>query len=171
MRVTKKPGAAKAFKQAEKALDKAAVRVGWFAAAVYDKGQPVAGIAYVHEFGSPAQGIPPRLGLRNTAEEKREEWKKTAAQISKAALQGKADPSKVMESIAAVAEGAVRASITKIVSPPLKQSTIDARKRRLADKGRSVKGAKGGAGIAGISKPLVDTGVLLNSLSSEVVKK
>ena len=69
------------------------------------------------------------------------------------------------------AEGHVRETISKVTSPALKQATIDARKRRLADKGKSVTGKKGGAGIAGIAKPLVDTGILLNTLTSETEKK
>lgn len=163
MRVTRKAGKIEALRQTVKALDGAQSKVGWFPSAVYEGGQPVAGIAHVQEFGSPSRGIPPRLGMRNTATEKRPEWAKTAETISRAAAQGKIAPERVMEAVAMAAEGSVRETITKVTSPALKQATIDARKRRLANGG---KGAQ-----ASIAKPLVDTGILLNTLTSETTKK
>lgn len=163
MRVTRKAGKIEALRQAVAGLDGAQGRVGWFPSAVYEGGQPVAGVAYVQEFGSPARGIPPRLGMRTTASERREEWKHTVEQISRAAAQGKVAPGQVMEALTLAAEGHMRETITKVTSPPLKQATIDARKRRLAN---------GGAGAqASIGKPLVDTGILLNTLTSETEKK
>ena len=163
MRVTRKACKIEALKHTVKALDGAQSKIGWFPSAVYESGAPVAGVAYVQEFGAPSRGIPARLGMRNTAAEKRVDWAKTAENISRASAQGKIEPGRVMEAVAMAAEGAVRETITKVTSPALKQSTIDARKRRLADGG---KGAK-----ASIAKPLVDTGILLNSLTSETTKK
>lgn len=163
MQVTRKAGKIDALHQAIKGLDGAQGRVGWFPSAKYEGGQPVAGVAYVQEFGSPSRGIPPRLGMRLTATEKRQQWAKTAEQVSRAAAQGKIEPGRVMEAVALAAEGHVRETITKVQSPPLKQATIDARKRRLAN---------GGAGAqATIAKPLVDTAILLNTLTSETEKK
>ena len=171
MRVTRKAGKIDALRHAIEGLDGAQGRVGWFASAVYEGGQPVAGIAHVQEFGSPKHNIPPRSFMRSTASEKANDWRHTAEQVSRAAAQGKIAPEKVMEAVALAAEGHVRETITKITAPALKQATIDARKRRLADGGKSVTGKKGGAGVAGITKPLVDTGILLNSLTSETEKK
>lgn len=161
--MTRKAGKINALKQAVTALDGAQGRVGWFPSAVYENGAPVAGVAYVQEYGSPSQGIPPRLGMRMTAEEKRQDWADTARGIARASAQGKMPAENMMPSVCLAAEGAVRARITKIDSPPLKQATIDARKRRLADGG---KGAQ-----ASIAKPLVDTDILLNTLTSETTKK
>lgn len=163
MRVTRKAGKIDALRHAIDGLNGAQSKVGWFPSAVYEGGQPVAGVAHVQEFGSPSKGIPPRLGMRATATEKREEWKHTVENLSRAAVQGKIDPDKVAEGIALAAEGHVRETITKVTSPALKQATIDARKRKLANGG---KGAQ-----ASIGKPLVDTGILLNTLTSETTKK
>ena len=163
MRVTRKQGKIDALRQTVKTLDGSQSRTGWFPSAVYEGGQPVAGVAAVQEFGNKSGTIPPRLGMRGVAAEKRTEWAKNAADISRAAAQGKVAPGRVMEAVAMAAEGHIRAHITKIDSPPLKQATIDARKRRLAD------GGKGAA--ATINKPLVDTGILLNTLTSETVPK
>jgi hypothetical protein len=159
MKVTRKAGKIDALRQTIKGLDGAESKVGWFPSAVYEKGQPVAGIAAVQEFGSPSRGIPPRPFFRTTAIEKRGEWSKNAEQLARRAATGKMAPELVMEGVALAAGGNVRATITKIQSPPLKQSTIDARKRRLADGGASAK--------ATIAKPLVDTGIMLATLSYE----
>jgi hypothetical protein len=167
MKVTRKAGKIDALRQTVKALDHSQSKVGWFPSAVYEGGQPVAGIAHVQEFGSPSRGIPPRLGMRATATERRPEWAKTAEKVSRAAAQGKIAPGQVMEAVAMYAGGQVGTTISKVTSPALKQATIDARKRRLADKGKSLKGAKGAAGVAGIEKPLVDSGILLATLSYE----
>lgn len=171
MQVTRKAGKIDVLRQAIAGLDGVQGRVGWFPSAVYEGGQPVAGVAHVQEFGSPARGIPPRLGMRSTAREKQEQWKHTVEGVSRAVAQGKIEPGRVMEALTLAAEGHMRETISKVTSPPLKPATVAARMRRLADKGASVTGKPGGAGIAGITKPLVDTGILLNTLTSEVDKK
>lgn len=169
MRVTRKAGKVEALRQAIKGLDGAQGRVGWFPSAVYEGGQPVAGIAHVQEFGSPSRGIYPRPFFRNTAEERAPEWRKTAENISRAAARGEVEPSAVMEALAMAAEGHVREAITKVTSPALKEATVAARKRRLANKGENVRPTRHPKkpAIMGIDKPLVDSGILLNTLTSE----
>lgn len=159
MKVTRKAGKIEALRETVHALADAKARVGWFPSAVYEKGQPVAGVAAVQEFGSTKRSIPPRSFMRTTAIEKRPDWVKTTADLSRAAAQGKLEPKNVMPALAMAAEGHVRATITKLVDPPLAQSTIDARKRRLANGGKGAKST--------IAKPLVDRGILLNTLTSE----
>jgi len=163
VKVTRKAGKIEALRQTVKGLDATQGRVGWFPSAVYEKGQPVAGVAYVQEFGSPSRGIPPRSFMRTTAEDKRPDWADTVGKLTRAAAQGKIAPANVMPALCLAAEGHIRETITKIVAPPLKAATIAARKRRLAD---------GGAGAkSSIAKPLVDTGIMLNTLTSEVETK
>jgi len=163
MRTTKKPGASEGLRQAIDGLGKNQGRVGWFPASKYENGAPVAGVAYVQEFGSPSRGVPPRLGLRVLAEEKRPEWAKVAAQISKGVMSGQLPITAVAEAVGLAAEGNIRERVASVTEPPLKAATVEARKRRLANGG---KGAQ-----ASIAKPLVDTGLLLNSVASEVVQK
>lgn len=163
MRVTRKAGKIIALREAAKTLTGAQGKVGWFPSAVYEGGQPVAGVAHVQEFGSPSHGIPPRSYFRSTATEKRESWKKTTADISRAAAQGKISPANVLPAVCMAAEGHVREAITKLTAPALKPATVAARKRRLAN---------GGAGAkSSISKPLVDSGIMLNTLTSETGHK
>lgn len=160
MKITRKAGKIEALRQTTKELDKVIGRVGWFPAAVYEKGEPVAGVAFVQEYGSAKREIPPRPFMRPTVTEKQVDWAKTTADLTRAAAQGKIAPKNVMSGLALAAEGHVRATITQISTPPLADATVRARKRRLADGG---KGAQ-----ASIAKPLVDTGVLLATLTSEV---
>lgn len=160
MKVTRKAGKIDALRQAVKGLGSAKGEVGWFPSARYEGGQPVAGVAAVQEFGSAARGIPPRSFMRTTATEQSQDWARIAAPLARAAALGKVAPSSMAEAVCLAAEGAVRAKITKIQEPALAPATVDARRRRLANGG---KGAR-----ASIAKPLVDTGVLLNSLTSEV---
>lgn len=162
MRVTRKDSKIDALRQAVRGLDGTQGRVGWFPSAVYEKGQPVAGIAAVHEFGSPARNIPPRLGMRAMAIERAQDWRIIVENVSRAAARGQIAPNRVMQALTMAAEGDMRLTISRITSPPLKASTVEARRKRLANGGVGAK--------ASIAKPLVDTGLLLNSLTSEVTE-
>jgi len=163
MKITRKGGERAAITATVKALGNAEGKVGWFESARYEGGQPVAGVAFVQEHGSPKHSIPARPFMRPTAAEKSESWAKTAAGLSRAAMRGEIAPDAVMEGLALAAEGNVRVAITKLTAPALSPKTVAARKRRLANKG---KGAK-----ASIAKPLVDTGLMLATLTSQVTKK
>lgn len=140
------------------ALNGTRSKVGWFPSAKYEDGTPVALVAVVHEYGSTKKGIPPRLGMRETAEAKKAEWVRDAHVLSKAVLDGKMPPQAIAEGVAQKAESDIRRTITKVSTPPLAEATIAARKRRHS---------KGKAS----TKPLVDTGILLNTLTSQVSRK
>lgn len=161
MKVTRKQGKIEDLRIAIAEIDGAQSRVGWFPGAVYEGGQPVAGIAAVQEFGNAI--IPPRPFFRTTVIAKSDEWRNTVKQLAAAAMRGNIQPDHVMDALALAAEGHVRQAIIDVQSPPLKPGTIYARKRRLAD------GGKGAS--ASIGKPLVDTGIMLATLTSEVTKK
>ena len=68
-------------------------------------------------------------------------------------------PGAVLEALCLKAEADVRQAIINVTAPALKQSTIDARKRKLA-KGTRFKGS--------IEKPLVASGLALATLTSKV---
>jgi hypothetical protein len=139
-------------------------KVGWFPAAQYPDGTPVAGVAAVHELGSATQGIPPRAFFRPTAAEQANEWGRISAGYARMVMRGDIAPKAMFEGLCLAAEGAVRETITKLNSPPLAQATVDARKRRLAP---GTKVAKKPA-VMGIEKPLVDSGLMLATLTSQV---
>lgn len=163
MKVVKKPGTLQRVKLAIATLDGQQGRVGWFPSAQYDGGKPVAGIAAVQEFGSESKGIPPRLGMRATFDEKQSEFRNTAKTISTMVMRGQMAPENVMDAVTQAAVGAMKEHIAKVSTPALNERTVAARKRRLANGG---KGA-----TSGIQKPLVDTGILLTTISAEVTQK
>jgi len=135
-------------------------KVGWFPSAKYPDGTPVAGVAAVQELGSAKQGIPPRPFFRPTELEQAGEWARVSAGLSRMVMRGEIQPTALFEGLCLKAEGDVRETITKLQTPPLAQATIADRKRRLR--------AGGPPPAATIEKPLVDSGLLLATLTSQV---
>lgn len=138
-------------------------QVGWFegaryGATKYGPGMHVAYVAAIQEYGYAAGGIPPRSFMRTTAVEKRGAWIAVAENGARSMIVGNASPLDVMEGIGQQAEGDVRAKIASIQEPPLAEETVKARLRKLAD----------GATIGNLTKPLVETGYMLASLTSAV---
>jgi hypothetical protein len=91
-------------------------------------------------------------------DEKTAEWQRDSHVLAKAVVNGNMAPDAVMQGLAQKAEGDIRRTITKVSTPPLSERTIKARASRHS---------KGKAS----TKPLVDTGILLNTLTSQVGKK
>jgi len=134
---------------------------GWFAGAKYEDGTPVAYVATIQEYGSPKEGIPPRSFMRTTIADKKSDWAKLAKSGAKAIVAGNASPRMVMEGLGLAASGDIRKKISEISSPPLKPGTIANKKRKLA------KGKK----VGSLTKPLVETSLMLSSLTSTVESK
>lgn len=147
----------------EKALEifRMETSVGWFPGAKYQDGTPVAYVATIQEHGSPKEGIPPRSFMRTTIEEKKSEWAKLSKSGAKAVMVGNASPKQVMEGIGLAAAGDIRKKITEITSPPLTDATVAAKKRKLA----------AGKEVGSLTKPLVETSLMLTSLNHEVKSK
>lgn len=134
-------------------------RVGWFESSKYEDGTQVAYIAAIHEFGFAPKNIPPRMGLRGMVENRKDYWAKVAAQGAKQILDGRSDAGDMMTLIGAVAEGDIRKQIASVTSPPLKEATIEARRKRSAS---------GEKRTSTGSKPLVDTGYMLATVTHVV---
>lgn len=161
--VKRVPGpASEPLKAALKAIDGQVGKVGWFKGSQYPDGTPVALVAATQEYGWPEHNIPPRLGGRTTAAEKREEWSATAEKGSKAVLAGTITAPALMEVLGQKAAGDWRKHIAGPIQPALKPATVEARLRRHGVKA-SVKSIS-----VTIGKPLVDTRVLLNTLTNTV---
>jgi hypothetical protein len=137
-------------------------QVGWFETSKYpDTNIPVASVAYVQEFGDPGKHIPPRLGMRATATAKEKEWRKTAQQLARGLLTGAETVESIMDTVGAVAAGDFRHTISKVMEPPLKDATVKARARKLANHKIT----------KSLRKPLIDSGYMLDSLINITVKK
>lgn len=133
-------------------------KVGFFPASKYEDGTPVAYVATIQEFGYPEGGIPPRPFMRTTVEAKQAEWKGIATQGAQAMLRGETTGDKVLEVIGLKAAGDIRRTISQITTPALAPETVAARRNARADKHT----------IGNLTKPLVDTGTLINAVTSAV---
>lgn len=122
----------------------ATLKVGFLERATYPDGKKVALIAAIQEFGAPSRGIPPRPFFRNMVAAKNHEWGPAIGALLPA---NNYDAARVLNIAGSAIAGQLRQSIRDTNSPPLAASTI-ARK--------------------GHSKPLVDTGHMLNSIDHEV---
>lgn len=136
-------------------------KVGFFESAKYPDGTPVAQVAVVHEFGYTEGGIPPRPFMRTTANEQSANWSEAFGKGAKAIAKGRFSATQVMDAVGQLAAGDIRKKISEIQSPPLKEATIKARKRRYKDRKTT----------GNLTKPLVDTAVMVNSVTNIVEKK
>jgi len=178
------------------ALDGLQAKAGWFQSAVYQNGKPVAYIAMIQEYGatishpggtpyiitsdgmakfvsksSPqAAGlpvtkahtitIPPRPFMRPTVSREKNNWLKMLENGAKAVLSGKISAKDVLDTVAARAAKDIAKTIASIQSPPLARSTIQKRIARKSSK----------AVTATLTKPLVDTGMMITSVTHVVEK-
>jgi hypothetical protein len=151
------------------------VKVGWMENATYPNGTKVAMVAAIQEFGAPRAGIPPRPFFRNMIAAKSHEWGPAAGALLVAnGYDATATLNMVGEGIA----GQLRQSIVDTNTPPLSPVTLvlreffwtnpwDIRARDVAAARDLV--AQGHTASAGTStKPLVWTGMMLNSIDHEV---
>lgn len=154
MSVRREPGpAARTLSVALRELDGLVGKTGYFETAKYADGTPVAYVAAIHEFGYPEGGIPMRATMRPTADENGKpggKWSKVAAAGAKAALNGQTTPAAALEALTLVAAGDVGKAISALTSPALDPRTIAAK---------------------GFAKPLVETGLMLQSVTGVVERK
>lgn len=118
--------------------------VGFFEGKTYPDGTPVALVAAVQNFGAPAKGIPPRPFFSNMVREKASTWGPALGRILPSVNY---DAPQALGMMGELIAGDLRVSIQQTNSPPLKKSTI-ARK--------------------GFAKPLIDSGVMYNSVEYKV---
>lgn len=140
-------------------LDGAGVRVGFFEGSKYDDGTPVALVAAVQEFGSPKQGIPPRPFMRQAIAQNGRWWARLVeAGMNELANGKQATAHQVWDKVGLKAAGDVRKAISKVTAPALKKSTVARRLAKMADNKT----------VGNLTKPLVETGVMLNAVTHEV---
>ena len=153
------------------------VHVGFLEKAKYDDGTPVAMVAAIQEFGAPKAGIPPRPFFRTMIAKNKADWPKLMAKHIK---DNDYNAREALNAIGQDIEGQLRQSIVDTTAPQLSAVTLMLRWMKWKNPDLVVTGkvvgeaaARVAAGLssAGVStKPLVATGHMLNSISSEVVK-
>lgn len=125
-------------------MNAGSVSVGFMAGATYPDGTGVPQVAFWNEFGTISS--PPRPFFRGMISEESGTWPEKMAKLAKAT---KYDGEKVLGMMGEDIQGALKESINKFDSPALAESTI---------KGK------------GFSKPLIDTGHMINSITHKVEK-
>lgn len=153
----RRTGNASAIKKVLEELGRKEIKVGFFESAKYPDGTPIAYVAAIQEFGHGP--IPPRPFMRPAEQQNAAKWQKGIAAGVKAALNGEVTIEHALEQVGMVAAGDVRKAIRAVTAPPLADSTISARQSRL-------KGKKSAS-----TKPLVDTGQMIQAVTSAVVDK
>jgi hypothetical protein len=111
-------------------------------------------LAYVHNFGSPARGIPPRPFMEPGIKSVQPQITAQLKAAGDAAMAG--DEGKMMKHFHAaglIAQGGTRMKITTGPFVPLAPATIAARRRRV------------GASRSAVIQPLLDSGQLRQSIS------
>lgn len=163
-----------------KELEGLEAKVGWFPTAVYPDGTPVAYAAALNETGHGP--TPPRSYFRTSSMENKEKWTKTAGAIAGSILEGKNSATAGMDIFAQQVENDVLKKIVSITSPPLSPITIELRAMKMRNPDLKITGAVVGQAAArvrtpgyqppaGVStKPLNDSGLMIATLSHEVVK-
>jgi len=151
------------------------LRVGFLENAAYPDGTKVAMVAAIQEFGAPRVGIPPRPFFRNMIRKKSPEWPKAIANLLKA---NDYDARLTLMQAGDAIRGQLQQSIVDTFAPSLSPVTLMLRKMKWKTPGLVVTGATvaearkrvaAGESTSGVStKPLVETGHLLNSVSFEV---
>lgn len=133
-------------------LGKKTAKVGWFPTAVYSEtGQPAAYIATIHEFGDPGHNIPARPFMRPTIAAKKGEWSGIVKGLFRQGMNSGEMPD-VLEVVGLAMEGDFRQAIADVMTPPLSQRTLAARRKRGNNS----------------DKPLNDTGYMIATLTSIV---
>lgn len=120
------------------------VDVGFLAGATYPDGTSVPTVAALNEFGVPSHNQPPRPFFRGMIAEKQGEWGPASAELLKA---NDYDTARILDQVGAAIAGQLRQSIVSFDGAPLAPSTV-ARK--------------------GFATPLIDTGVMSNSVDHRV---
>jgi hypothetical protein len=151
-------------------------QAGWFPGAVYESGTPAAYVAAIQEYGSPANGIPPRPFVRVAIAEHQHEWSAAMAQGARAVLRGRMTADQVLEQVGSKVASDIQLQIETGDHAPLSPVTLMLRKWRR--EGRTITGKTVGEAAAAVAEgedyssapttPLRDTGMLIATLTHAV---
>jgi hypothetical protein len=155
---------------------KATLNVGFLAGATYPTGMPVAAVAAIQEFGAPRASIPPRPYFRTMVKAESPHWGPDLGKLLKA---NKFDASRALALLGEQIRGELQQSIVDTNTPSLSPVTLMLRKMKSDNQALVVTGrvvgeaaarVAAGESAGGVStKPLVDSGHLLDSVDFEVI--
>lgn len=139
----------------KKIATRASMQVGWFEDESYDTGVSVAGVAIKQEFGE--KKIPARPFMRPARDYNSNKWRATF----QGAVKKTGDVAESFETLGLVVTGDIRAAIQAVQDPPLSDTTIKARLAKYKSGGKK-------ANHTTLVKPLIDTGLMISSVTHKV---
>jgi hypothetical protein len=161
MKIVRQPTAAsKALDDIIKTVDENSIKIGWSSSAKYEDGMPVAQAAIENELGNPIKQVPARAFIRPTINKQSNSWESLLTRGFKQVLKNVLTARNAMLLVGEKAAGDVKEAIRAVYSPPLASTTIAARLAKYKNKKK----------IGNLYKPLIDTGVMLNTISTEVTR-
>jgi hypothetical protein len=144
------------------------VKVGWITGSHYTASKiPVAAVAFQNEFGNSKRNIPARPFMRPTIMHEENNWRKIATDGARKIIKNQTTTDQVLDSIGHQAEGDIKKTISNVYYPALAESTVLNRIRRNAQLS-SRKGRLTERQIGNITKPLIDTGIMFNTITHEL---
>ncbi|MCD1124812.1 hypothetical protein LPW36_01975 [Jinshanibacter sp. LJY008] len=96
--------------------------------------------------------------MRPTVAEKKPGWAAISRQVAKNVVNGAQTATQMMDLLGMKVSGDIAKTITQLTSPPLKPATIRNRLRKRANQHT----------VGSLDKPLVDSGIMLGTLSHDV---
>jgi hypothetical protein len=163
----------KALENALKTLQNKVCKVGWIENARYpstkdDLNPPfIAEVVVSNEFGRPSSNVPARPFLRPTIARDQNLWEKIGFEGSKKVLKNQLKIEDVLDLIGSKSADGIRKSIRKVYSPALSQRTILKRIER-SSKLSKIKGKISYEALGNVTKPLIDTGLMLATIAYKV---
>ena len=159
MKVTQTNNGSTTLKKILDEIDRKRLAVGWGENQKYPSGDNVAMVAAQNEFGNEHKRIPPRPFMRPAMASDGKKWVNTMGALIKNAMNKKGTVSEAFEKVGLMVAADIKIAIKKVTSPALSPKTIQARKSGLANGGKNAE--------ASIEKPLIDEGIMLNSVMFE----
>lgn len=158
---------AKDFDEIIKKIANGFVEVGWYEESKYDNNNSVPDVAMKQEFGT--DKIPMRPFIRPAIQENGDKWLRIGQQELMKVLQEEGmTVEKALARLGEVVKGDIRKSIRNVENPPLSDATVIMRARKRARyKNKSNEEILESA-TKGLRKPLIDTGLMLQSLQKRV---
>lgn len=149
------------------------LKVGFLEGATYPDGTPVAYVAAIQEFGSGP--IPPRSYFRTMIAAKQKGWPDAMAHLLR---ESDMDVARALAMMGEGIKGQLQQSIIDVLAPPLSAISLMLRKMKADDPSLEISGSTvgeaarrvaAGESYAGVStKPLVESGTMLNAVDYEV---
>ena len=153
----------------------ATLQVGFPEGATGSDGEPLALRAVINEFGAPSRGIPPRPFFRNMIAAKSGEWPMAVGELL---VDNNYDAEKTLGMVGESIAGQLQDSIIDTMEPALSPVTVMLRGMKSNDSSLVVTGKTVGEAAARVAagktnygastKPLVDSGDMLNGVKSIV---